>query len=266
MFKFVKQWLAANRLPHSKAGFASPSAIKEGVEVSYSKLKAYLDCPWLYRIRYVEMKRPAYTPQSSFGQSIHKTLEAYHRQGDLSLEKLLEIYDEKWISGGYPILRDQMDWHQKGLKLLNRYWEAEQARRSKVVYVEREFLFELGPHQVRGMIDRVDLTPEGKYEVVDYKTHPHVATEEELKSNIQLLMYGLGVREGLGLEPSYLSLFYVLTGEKVTVPYDPSGEEALKAKIRSVADRIARKDFAPETSFCPGCDFRKTCPHSVARD
>ncbi len=55
-------------------------------------------------------------------------------------------------------------------------------------------------------------------------------------------------------------------GESPSVRYDPSREDEVKALVERVADLIALgPSFAPATTHCPACDFRKLCPHSTAK-
>ena len=40
------------------------------------------------------------------------------------------------------------------------------------MWFEKAFTFKLGPHVLRGRVDRVDQLPGGEYELIDYKTGP----------------------------------------------------------------------------------------------
>lgn len=258
--KDIPGWLQAHPAPRAQAR-------PKGVEVSYSQINAYLSCPWLFKIVYLDFKRPPLHPRSSLGVSIHRTLEAYHREGAADLERMLALYDQCWVHAGFSDGPEELEWHRKGGRIVELYWNRDQERRSEVLAVEKEFFFPHGPHGIRGTIDRIDRLPDGRVEVIDYKTHLDVETEEQAAQNLQLGMYGLGARESLGLEPALLSLHYVALGKKTSVPYDPAREEALLELVGRVADLIAgSKAFKPELAHCPSCDFRKTCPHSSARE
>ncbi|MBI4051758.1 MAG: PD-(D/E)XK nuclease family protein [Elusimicrobia bacterium] len=229
-------------------------------------MKSYLECPWLYKILYVDLKRRAPTAPSSLGQSIHRTLEAYHREDADSLERLLEFYDEYWVHAGFASAQDQMIYYARGKKMLERYWELDQSRKSKIVFVEKEFEFPLGPHTVRGIMDRVDLSPEGKYHVIDYKTQQEILEEKDLSQNLQLGLYGMALREALGFVPGILSLFFLAHGKVVSIAYDPSREKRVRGILLDVGARISRREFKPDPRHCPRCDFRKTCQYSTAKD
>ena len=53
-------------------------------------------------------------------------------------------------------------------------------RSARVIGLEKEFVWTLGAHEVRGMIDRVDQGPDGAYELIDYKTGPDAPTPAQV--------------------------------------------------------------------------------------
>src|SRR6185369_7667680 len=154
----------------------------------------------------------------------------------------------------------------KGIKILQKYFKQEQERRSQIEGIEREFIYPLGKHTVRGMIDRLDKLPDGGIEIIDYKTDLSFEENNPFDRTLQLRFYGLGVHESLGAKPALLTVHYLATGKHDSIPYDDSGEAALKADIEKAADAIEALDVKPGTAFCPRCDFRKTCTHSVAKN
>ena len=165
---------------------------------------------------------------------------------------------------GYADAVEQMEWHQKGEDILKTYWECESKSASRIVAVEREFIFPLENHTVRGKIDRIDQRPDGSYEIVDYKTYLEIASEKETANDLQLRIYALAARHSLKLEPAWLSFYYVAAGRKVTVAYDASGEDELKALMGRVADEIAsERELVPDQSYCPRCDYRTSCPRAA---
>jgi len=234
------------------------------VELSFTKLRVYRECPWKYRLQMVEGRRIPLTPAGSLGLSLHRALECFHRKEAPLDADLWDCYERRWMSHGYPDQETRERWFAKGRRVLEKYLESERGRRTAVVAVEREFSYPLGRHEVRGMIDRIDRHPDGRLEVIDYKT----AGEGETlgaTDELQLRFYGLGCRESLAMEPALLSVCLVATGRRLTVVYDAEAEARLKGVITEAADRIEAGDFAPDRSFCSGCDFRKTCACSAAQ-
>ncbi len=87
------------------------------------------------------------------------------------------------------------------------------------MWFERQFTFKLGPHLLRGRVDRVDRLPDGEYELIDYKTgRPKSAAQ--LAEDVQLSLYAVGARESWRLEASRQAYYYLLDDQKVEVPAD----------------------------------------------
>jgi DNA helicase-2/ATP-dependent DNA helicase PcrA len=255
---WIDEWLEKNPAPKKQAR-------EVGVEISYSQLRCYLECPWQYKLRYKERWRSPHTPASALGVSIHRALEAYHRGGGGTLDDLHQAYEESWVHEGFPDPATQMEWYKKGEDILDRFHAQDQKREGEIEYLEREFFFPLGPHMVRGIVDRIDRRPDGTVEVIDYKTFPEAKGEEEVKENLQLTVYGLGAEEGLGLDPKWLSLYFVAVGKKVTVPYDRERAAEVRRLFERVADCIALgKKYPPDTSFCGSCGLAERCSQAVS--
>lgn len=242
------------------------------MEISFTQLRVYLECPWKYKLQFLDGRRPAPSPESALGVSLHRALESYYRDssGDASLERLLECFERRRVRPRTLDPRQEKVWADKGRRILKRYFELEGDRRTQIAGVEREFVYPLGNHTVRGMIDRIDLLPDGGHEIIDYKTWVGFgepgAPEESPARSLQLRFYALGAKESLAYKPAILTLIELSSGKIFSAPYDPSGEEDLKVLILKAADGIESGRLPPETSFCPRCVFRKDCSNSVARN
>ena len=129
------------------------------------------------------------------------------------------------------------------------------------VWFERQFSFRLGPHLLRGRVDRVDKLPDGSYELIDYKTGKP-KTEQELREDVQLSIYQMGAREAWGLETAAQSYYYVLENEKVPVAHSDEELARVKATVEEIAEGILEQEFEPKPSYelCSFCDYRIICP------
>jgi len=233
------------------------------MELSFTKLRLFRECPWKYRLRMVEGRRSPLTPAASLGLSLHRTLECFHRHEAPEEADLWDCYEKRFMSSGYPDEAARDKWRGKGRRILEAYLEDERERRTVIVAVEREFVYPLGRHEVRGMIDRMDRHPDGSLELIDYKTGDAGESAEPM-DELQLRFYGLGCVESLALTPALLTIFFVASRRRRSAAYDPAGDEGLKRLIQETADRIEAGDFPPDASFCPRCEFRKDCRCSAA--
>jgi DNA helicase-2/ATP-dependent DNA helicase PcrA len=206
----------------------------------------------------VDGRRAPLTPAASLGLSLHRALESFHREKAPEPEFLADCYEKKFLSAGYPDATIREHWRAKGRRILKGYLDNERENRSTVVSVEREFVYPLDRHEVRGMIDRIDRRPDGLLELVDYKTASGAVMEPA--DLLQLRFYGLGCKRSLALDPAWLTDFFIADARKETVAYDPAGEGELERRIIETAERIERGDFSPRRSFCGRCDLREACP------
>ncbi|MFI5344983.1 MAG: substrate-binding domain-containing protein [Elusimicrobiota bacterium] len=169
------------------------------MEISYTRYRIYRECPWKYKLLFVDGRRIPPNPKSAFGLSVHRALETWLGAGDDSLDALLDALRARWQAGGYPDEGAESRWYAKAERVLTRFHGDEMARRARPIAIEKEFTWPLGKHTVRGMIDRIDQGPDGAYELIDYKTGPVAPTLEQLKADLQLRYYALGADRGLGV-------------------------------------------------------------------
>ncbi|MCM2267992.1 MAG: PD-(D/E)XK nuclease family protein [Elusimicrobiales bacterium] len=237
--------------------------IFDPLELNYSKLRAYLDCPFLYRYIYVERKFAPQSPYSSLGLSVHKALAAFHaRPGDLG--DLLGYYADNWLHQGYVKAQESMEFYARGAKVLEDWWLHWQANPAKVLYWERSFEFPFEKWRVKGTIDRVDQLPDGRVELLDYKMGFEDRDEWDVAGSLQLAIYALGLERALGAKVGSMGYFILTSLKKVTAPYDPAAADATLALIRGTAEKMLALDMGRKGA-CVRCAVRETCPESEAR-
>ncbi len=233
----------------------------DGLMLSASDIETYRICPLKYKFARVFRIPQEPTINQRFGIVVHQVLERFHAQGSGSLEDLMELFESSWRRAGFSSSNDDIQFHERAVDALRRYWVSDRERESEPVSFERGFTFKLGPHVLRGRVDRVDRLPDGAHELIDYKTGKP-RTEEQLQSDIQLSIYQMGAREAWGLETSAQSYYYVLDNEKVPVEHSEAQLERVRGTVAEIAEGITRQDFepTPSTEYCPSCDYRIICP------
>ena len=188
----------------------------DGLMLSASDIETYRLCPLKYKFARVFRIPQEPTINQRFGIVVHQVLERFHQQGGGTLHDLMELFDSAWRRNGFGDSNDDLQFREKAIAALERYWELDNEREGEPVWFERSFSFKLGPHLLRGRVDRVDRLPDGGYELIDYKTG-RPKTEQDLREDMQLSLYQMGARESWNLETSAQSYYYVLDNEKVPV-------------------------------------------------
>jgi DNA helicase-2/ATP-dependent DNA helicase PcrA len=238
----------------------------DGVMLSASDIDAYRACPLRYKFARVFRIPQEPTLHQRFGILVHQVLERFHAgsEGEPlgSLAELLGLLDAGWRRGGFGDSEEERQLRGKAAAALARYHERALDETCHPVWFERQFTFKLGPHLLRGRVDRVDRLPGGEYELIDYKTG-RPKSPEQLRDDVQLSLYAVGAREAWGLEASRQSYYYVLDDEKVSVPSDDGDRgEWIRGVAVEVAEGILAQEFEPTPSSeaCSICDYRLICP------
>ncbi len=246
----------------------------EGLALSATDITLYRTCPLKYKFARVFGIPQETTINQRFGIVIHQVLERFHGQQAAgteteaeagSLQQLMGLFATAWRRSGFGESDDELQFREKAIEALHRYHAREVASGSHPRWVERKFDFRIGPHHLRGRVDRVDQLPSGGYELIDYKTgDPKPA--QELESDVQLAIYRLAAREAWRLESAAGSYWYVLADEKVAVGGSPDDLERVEGVVLEVGEGILGQDFEPRPSpeICSWCDFRLICPASEA--
>jgi DNA helicase II / ATP-dependent DNA helicase PcrA len=235
----------------------------EGLVLSASDIETYRTCPLKYKFARVFRIPSEPTLNQRFGILVHQVLERFHQGGAAggTLPELLGLLEAGWRRGGFGDSEEERQLRAKATQALLRYHARFQGEESEPVWFERAFAFSLGPHLLRGRVDRVDKLPGGGYELIDYKTgRPKSATQ--LREDVQLSLYAVGARESWQLEAAHQAYYYVLDDEKVPVERTADDRDWITDTVLEVADGILGQGFEPTPSWsaCSMCDYRIACP------
>ena len=253
---------------------------KGGLGLSASDIDLYRTCPLKYKFARVFAIPQEPTINQRFGILIHQVLERFHSEemranaGGLepmvgpspgSLDRLLGLFEAGWRRQGFGASDDELQYRDRAVAALSRYEERHSRSESEPVWLERNFSFAIGPHQLRGRVDRVDRLPDGGYELIDYKTGDP-GSGPKLAGDVQIALYRLGAREAWEIDAGAGSYWYVLADQRVEVEAEPDDAERVERTVLEVAAGIESQDFEPRPSheICSWCDYRLICPASEA--
>jgi len=256
-----------------------------GLALSASDIFTYRSCPLRYKYARVLRIPTEQTVHQRFGIVVHQVLERYHADGGQTLAQMLALLDGGWRRAGFGESERDRELFEKARDALVRYHARLSEERSQPVWFERQFSFRLGPHHLRGRVDRVDRIggsdggggEQGagggengagvgaEYELIDYKTS-RPKSAEQLRDDVQLSLYALAAREDWGLESSQQAYYYVLDDLKVPVTRSERDAEVVTEIVLDVGGGILEQEFEPTPSrvACSMCDYRIVCPAAEA--
>ena len=241
-----------------------------GLALSASDVDLYRTCPLKYKFARVFAIPQEPTINQRFGILIHNVLERYHSDEIRGAEgggtedgvnRLLELFEAGWRRTGFGFTDDEMQYRDRAVAALARYYERHSAGASRPVWLERRFSFKIGETTIGGRVDRVDRHPDGSYELIDYKTGPPKKAAD-LADDLQIALYRVAAREAWDIEAADGAYWYVLDDEKVPAGGEADAMERVERTVAEVATGITGQDFEPRPDFnvCSWCDYRLICP------
>lgn len=246
--------------------------------ISPSRAADFKQCPLKYRFRTIDRLEEAPSPAAVRGTLVHAVLEDIF---DLpAVERTPEaaraLVPGRWdaLVGERPELAEMLaadesltlgSWFAQAGKLIDRWFTLEDPSRLEPADRELKVEVEVDGLVLRGIIDRVDVAPEGQVRVVDYKTGRTPGPGFEGKALFQMKFYGLVMWRRTGRVPDLLQLVYL--GDGTVIRYEPDVDELLalernvKAVWAAIEKAVAERDFRPNPSrLCSWCDFKPLCP------
>lgn len=172
------------------------------------------------------------------------------------------MLDRNWIADGYPDPQQEARNRAHAVDILTRFHRDNVATYALPVALEERFAIEVDGVTVSGQIDRMDRHPDGTYEIIDYKTSRRLPSLTTVEQSLQLSMYHLAARETWGIEPSTLTLYFVVHGQPLSTPGRTEAQiQAVRRHVVTIAERIDARRFEPKTSkLCDYCDYQPICP------
>jgi len=235
-----------------------------GLSLSYSDLDCYRTCPMQFKLSRIYRIPGKPSPERSFGTLVHSVLEHFHRscpREEASFERLAGLFEEAWQARRLGDGTRQRQFKQQALDGLRGY--AEEFLRTEAVptFFERDFNLRVGPHMLRGRVDRVDVLPGGGHELIDYKVG-RTWDDRRVREDLQLSVYQMGAAEVWSIEPVQLSYYFILDNKRVSLRRCEEELEQARQMILEAAEGILSEDFEPREGYisCRYCDYTLVCP------
>ena len=245
--------------------------------LSPSRAADFEQCALLYRLRAIDRVPEAPGVAPTLGTLVHSVLErlfdapASERTLDAAVGALAPAWDEMIAEDDAlaSLLADDAardEFLADAATRLSTYFTLENPSRLEPAEREARMEFQLddGP-LLRGVVDRMDVAPDGAIRIVDYKSGASPRPGYGQQAEFQMRFYALLVERLQGRRPALLQLLYLKDGVvKEMVPLDED-LAAVEHRIRTVWGEIERAAlagrFSPHKSrLCAWCSFQALCP------
>lgn len=261
---------------------------------SYSKMEVFKNCPFQYKLKYIDKK---YSKDTSIalelGSLCHYVLESkgkmivsgetvdYEKLNDILMNGVTET-DEKTkeeLLGVNQLKRKYFEvWHEadnasgasydEKIKLFDKVLHDEMEETDwKPTYFEKPFEFVWDNKVIlKGFIDRID-TKDGQYKTVDYKTSKKVYEQSKLATSLQFGVYALAILNEFGVLPIESEYRFILIDDKQYALTKGWENRLIKAMDKVFGDIEASEKksvFVPKPSpLCHWCNFCQTNPEAT---
>lgn len=271
----------ASENPAGRAGAARPASL------SPSRAADFMQCPLLYRFRVIDRLPEKPSAAATRGTVVHAVLERLFDApaAERTVPRARGLVPGEWerLLAAKPELAELFlredgshdadrlgTWLADAERLVERWFTLEDPTRLEPA--ERELFVETvladagaSGLTLRGIVDRVDVTPAGDVRIVDYKTGKAPAPRFRETPLFQMMFYALVIWRLRGRMPRRLQLVYLGSGDVLT--YDPVEAEllAVERKLRALWEAISLAtetgDWRPRpTKLCGWCDHQAVCP------
>ncbi|WP_174441926.1 RecB family exonuclease [Demequina pelophila] len=246
--------------------------------LSPSRAGDFTQCPLLFRYRVIDRLPEPPSAAATLGTLVHAVLEDLYDlpARERTVEATHGAIEPRWraMLEKDPRLADlhadaaaEAEWLAQGRERLSTYFELENPQRLEPAGRE-EFVqvqLEDGP-LLRGIVDRIDIAPDGSIRVVDYKTgktpDPRWGARKE---RFQMRFYALVIERIRQRRPALLQLLFLRDGGRLEIR--PTGDDIaqIEHEIRELWAQItaaaAAGRFRTRTSkLCGWCSFQDRCP------
>jgi len=149
--------------------------------------------------------------------------------------------------------------------LIDKYFAMEDPTTVREIGLELWMEAPVGDLTLRGIIDRLELDPDGELVVTDYKTGRAPSGNYEQKSLAGVHFYSFLCEAVFGKRPAKIRLMYLASGETIETVPSAQSVKFITTRTTAVWAAVERActtgDFRPRQSkLCDWCSFQQWCP------
>ncbi len=244
--------------------------------LSPSKISSFKDCALAFRLSVIDRVPEPPSPHAAKGTLVHRALELLMweeepggRTRAAARDKLAravpEVLDGDEYAGLGLTREEREDFVADASVLIDNYFRLEDPTSVHVLGTELRMSVTIGTLKMSGIIDRLELDPDGELVVTDYKTGraPAAAYEQARLGGVHF--YAFLCEQVLGRRPSRIQLLHLR--EPLSISSEPSDQSIRGLRQQSMAVWSAvehacrNEDFRPKPGrLCSYCSYHEFCP------
>ena len=246
--------------------------------LSPSGIKLFQDCPYSFKLRYIDRLKPIITDDSALklGKSVHSVLEHFYKNVDLNtqnpdvdlVEALKKTAQEKWDRSVDAKKRDEMNnsiflWLQFEIQRFKKYKELNLLNRFKPVSTEEDITDY--QNRIRAIIDKRCIGMTGSMYAMDYKTDKNLPAQRNFLGNLKIIDDKYKVQaalnamvlqsQGIKLD-NFFFQFIRYSDKLLSVPLTDELFIEINALIKKIRETI---EFEKNSKGCFFCNFKLYC-------
>ena len=251
-------------------------ALPRPTSLSPSKVSSFKDCALAFRLSVIDRVPEPPSPYAAKGTLVHRALqllmweeEPAGRTLEAAMQKLERAVPEILDGEEYESLPwepgERDEFVADAASLIENYFRLEDPTAVQVLGTELRMSVELGSLRLSGIIDRLDLDPDGELVVTDYKTGRAPSANYEQSRLGGVHFYAFLCSQVLGRRPARVQLLHLREPLAIsTIPSDQSirGLELQTSAIWTAVEQACeREDFRPKPGrLCEYCAYHELCP------
>jgi len=245
---------------------------KDELTLSPSSIKAYDDCPLKFKFQKILRVPQPTSVALDLGSVIHAVTEETANEKsegkEVTEEKSLEKLKDRWIFRSYQNQTDENTAMNRAEQMVKTYVTWEKETKNELVGTEIPFDVKIGEITFTGRIDRLEKNPDGKYEIVDFKSGSTVKSKNKAKVDPQLNIYAKAIEKIKGELPAKASLFYVEKDKMVEYEVSPESVAEALEPIAEMTKKILAEKFEPTPSpgACMFCSYQSICDAKIMEE
>lgn len=242
--------------------------------LSPSRASDFKHCPQLFKFRAIDRLPEPTTVYQARGTTAHLALQRLYDlpAAERTPETLYDLFRRAWaevrtaeFEGLFASVEEERAWGLESLALLSNYFTIEDPTSVEPLDRELDMLEDLDGIVIRGILDRMEETADGRLVITDYKTGKAPPEQYALPAFFALKIYALLIRRRVGRTPDAVKLIYLNGPTVYEIPVNDAQLDAMDRQLRAlwsaIDTAIDRGHFPPRVSkLCEWCSFQAICP------